>query len=180
MKTIHQIIARHVVRNSFYGFTLMEILIVIALLGIIASLSLGSYTTAQRKGWDVQRKQNLEGLRQALELYYNDHGKYPPADFSNGQIRSCDGVSCSWGGGPMNDVSDTLYMRQLPKDPRDKNWYYYRTDLGQSTFQVYTCLENTQDPKRTENGFSGTNCGTCIETDPSLCNYGISSPNTTP
>ncbi len=161
------------------GFTLIELIIVMAIFAIIAGIGAGTYMTSQRKGWDAQRVQNLAGIRQALEMYYNDYGKYPAA--SGGKIASCAGSACSWGAGPMNDVNGTVYMRIVPKDPRDPiRTYYYAAADDQSWFKLYGCIENDQDPRRVIGGVAGTNCTSCIESSGSLCNYGISSTNTTP
>ncbi len=166
-------------RSSDEGFTLIELIIVMAIIAIMASVGIGTYTSTQRKGWDAQRVENLSGIRQALEMYYNDYGKYPQA--SGGKILSCAGAACNWGGGPMNDPNGTIYMRVVPKDPRDPlRTYYYTAAADQSWFKIYGCIENNQDPRRTVGGVAGTNCGSCIETTATLCNYGISSPNTTP
>lgn len=161
------------------GFTLIELIIVMAIFAIIAAIGIGTYTTSQIKGWDTQRVENLAGMRQSLEMYYNDYGKFPQA--SNGLILSCGGSTCSWGGGPMDDVNGTVYMRTVPKDPRDPlRKYYYSVAGDQSWFKIYACIENTQDSRRVVGGYAGTNCGLCIEASSSLCNYGISSTNTTP
>lgn len=165
--------------QKFSGFTLIELIIVMAIFAIIAAIGIGTYTTSQQKGWDAQRVQNLAGIRQALEMYYNDYGKYSPA--SGGKILSCGGGACAWGGGPMDDPNGTVYMRVVPKDPRDPlRTYYYTVADDQSWFKLYGCIENKQDPRRITGGYAGTNCSTCIETNATLCNYGISSSNTTP
>ncbi len=66
------------VRNQ-RGFTLAEVLIVIALLGILASIVVlnfgGSETTAKEK----TLRANLSSLRSAIQLYKADHGRYPCA-----------------------------------------------------------------------------------------------------
>ncbi len=161
------------------GFTLIELIIVMAIFAIIAGIGASTYTSSQRKGWDAQRVQNLAGIRQALEMYYNDYGKYPPS--SGSQILSCGGAPCAWGGGPMNDVNGSVYMRVVPKDPRDPfRTYYYAVAADQSWFKLYACIENDQDPRRVVGGYLSTNCGNCIESSTTLCNYGISSPNINP
>ncbi len=161
------------------GFTLIELIIVMAIFAIIAAIGIGAYMTSQQKGWDTQRVENLAGMRQALEMYYNDYGKFPQS--SSGLINSCGGTTCAWGGGPMNDANGTVYMRVVPKDPRNPiRTYYYTAASDQSWFKLYTCIENAQDSRRVVGGYAGTNCTACIETNATLCNYGISSTNTSP
>lgn len=145
------------------GFTLMELLIAIAILGILATVGMGSYFSSFKKGRDARRKADLEQVQRALEMYYNDHGRYPD--------------SLPWG--EQFTVGTTIYMQKLPEDPKSDYDYQYATDTSVETpgsyFKLYACLENTNDlqigtPNET------VNCGGCEDS----CNYGISSPNTIP
>lgn len=161
------------------GFTLIELLVVVSILGVLSVLGLNSFSASQKKGWDAKRTGDLVSLQQALEMYYNDYGKYPAA--SSGNMVACGGSQCTWGGGPMSDASGTVYMRVVPKDPRSPLRTYYYTAAGdRSWYKVYSCIEYDQDVRRKIGGYAGTNCGNCIETTTTVCNYGISSPNTTP
>ncbi len=60
------------------GFTLMELLIVIALIGILVSIAVASYSTIQRKSRDSRRITDMKDLQTAWEQYYSDHeATYP-------------------------------------------------------------------------------------------------------
>jgi len=59
------------------GFTLVEILVVIAIIGILASIVLASLSTARAKGRDAKRVSDLKEVQLALELYYDSNGSYP-------------------------------------------------------------------------------------------------------
>lgn len=59
------------------GFTLIEILIVIVLIGVLSTIGLETFQSAQKKGRDAQRKSDLSQVQKALELYYNDKNQYP-------------------------------------------------------------------------------------------------------
>ena len=160
-------------RLDNHGFTLMEILIAIAILGILAVVGMGNFYTSLKKGRDARRKSDLEQVQKALEMYYNDHGQYP--------IDSEFDVNSPWG----EEFTDgaTIYMTKLPVDPKTRSDYQYdyETDDEGTFFQLYTCLENTQDqgPGVNQDGYAGTDCGCPTVSDP-ICNYGISSPNTEP
>ena len=52
------------------GFTLLEVLIVIAIIGILVSIGLASYSTAQSKSRDARRRGDLKAMQNAWEQYY--------------------------------------------------------------------------------------------------------------
>lgn len=165
--------------NKKSGFTLVELLIVIVIIGILASIGLGSFNTAQMKSRDSKRKTNLQQIANALEIYYNDKGKYPASNVA-GSIMGCGAgaiLECSWGVDPFsNTTTNTIYMTKLPSDPSEDQYYYYRTAASNSKYQLYTHLENTQDKDIITITLPSLNCGTATD----VCNYGISSGNTTP
>lgn len=59
------------------GFTIIELLIVIAIIGILATLVLTNFQGAQAKGRDTVRKNDINSLYQKLEEFYNENGTYP-------------------------------------------------------------------------------------------------------
>jgi prepilin-type N-terminal cleavage/methylation domain-containing protein len=60
------------------GFTLMELLIVIAIIAILVSISVVSYSSAQKKARDARRHSDMKALQNAWEQYYADNnGNYP-------------------------------------------------------------------------------------------------------
>ncbi len=61
------------------GFTLIEMLIVIAIIGILASIVLIGLGPVQRKGRDSRRISDLKSVQTGLELYYNQKSVYPAA-----------------------------------------------------------------------------------------------------
>ena len=66
--------------NLYGGFTLMELLIVIAIIGILISLGTVSYSSAQKKSRDSRRMQDLKAVQNGFEQYYADNnGTYPAA-----------------------------------------------------------------------------------------------------
>lgn len=101
------------------GFTLLEILVAIAIIGILASVMLASFNTAQEKTQDTRRITELDQLKKALELYHIDHGHYPrESEGANGRIGEGAGV----------DEMLAPYMTKIPADPAGPghaNYYYY-------------------------------------------------------
>lgn len=160
------------------GFTLIELVVSMAIIAILAAAGLSSFTTSQIKGRDGRRKSDLNQLSRALELYYNDYGQYPAG--TNGLIMSCGGLcitECNWGAGPFcsSRNTETIYMQQLPKDPSSTSRQYYYYSSG-TTYALYSWLENNNDaaiitPAVAADCDAGAGTG---------CSYGISSSNTKP
>ena len=96
-------------RDSTKGLTLMEILIVVAIIALILVFLLINFKTQIDKGYDAQRKNDLTGIRKAFEEYYNDHDCYPPADILN----TCGGTQLQ------------PYLTKIPCDPSSKQPYLY-------------------------------------------------------
>ncbi len=60
------------------GFTLLELLIVIAIIGILVSIGVVSYSAAQKKSRDSRRMGDVKAIQNAWEQYYSDNdGAYP-------------------------------------------------------------------------------------------------------
>jgi prepilin-type N-terminal cleavage/methylation domain-containing protein len=59
------------------GFTIVELLIVIAVIGILAALVLNTFVGVQARARDTDRQNDINTIATQLEVYYNDEGKYP-------------------------------------------------------------------------------------------------------
>lgn len=106
-----------------YGFTIVELLIVIVVIGILAAISIVAYNNVQQKARDSQRAQDIRTIAKALEMYYTDYGEFP---------NSACGASCPPGkkggttvattaDGSWSVLEDALvpdYISALPKDPQ--------------------------------------------------------------
>jgi prepilin-type N-terminal cleavage/methylation domain-containing protein len=59
------------------GFTLFELLVTIAIIGILSAVVAGSFADAQKKGRDARRIGDMDGLQKAAEMYFALEGSYP-------------------------------------------------------------------------------------------------------
>lgn len=164
-------------KSQILGFTLVELLVVMAILSVLVAVTLTAFRSSQAKGRDAQRKSDLKQMASSLELFYSDYGKYPSD--AGGVIDGCpyspsggSGTACGWGSGQFTD-GKTVYFKVVPKDPASGANYFYRVvDSGTSQkFQLFAYLENTQDPSLITTSYL---CGA------KNCNFAITSPNTTP
>lgn len=60
------------------GFTFIELLVVISIISLLASIILASLNAVRIKARDSKRIQEIIQLRTAMELYYDTNGTYPP------------------------------------------------------------------------------------------------------
>ena len=78
------------------GFTLMELMIVVSIVGILATLAMPSYHVSVVKAKEAALQQDLSTLRDVLDQHRADQGKYPPS---------------------LQVLVSAGYMRVIPKDP---------------------------------------------------------------
>ena len=64
-------------RNRSAGFTIIDLLIVIVVIGILAGLVLNAFGNIQERARDTERQNDINSMHTALELFYTDEGGYP-------------------------------------------------------------------------------------------------------
>jgi prepilin-type N-terminal cleavage/methylation domain-containing protein len=140
-------------KNKNCGFTLVELLIVISIISLLASIVLASLNNARVNARDTQRISDIRQMRIALELYRNVNGGYPAL---GGWKQSNDS---NW-----SELQTELapYMPKLPIDPVNNDWggpgpwinlkynysYFYNTTF--KSYELVAQLENPQNPLRCE------------------------------
>ncbi|MCX6569766.1 MAG: prepilin-type N-terminal cleavage/methylation domain-containing protein [Candidatus Aminicenantes bacterium] len=67
----------HVTRTGERGFTLIELIIVLSIIGLLVGLGLPQYKSATIKAREAVLKENLFILRKLIDQYAQDKGKYP-------------------------------------------------------------------------------------------------------
>jgi prepilin-type N-terminal cleavage/methylation domain-containing protein len=59
------------------GFTLVELLVVVAIIGLFSAVALSNFNAARIKARNVKRASDLKQIQLALEIYYDQYGSYP-------------------------------------------------------------------------------------------------------
>lgn len=59
------------------GFTIVELLIVIVVIGILAALVITTFTGIQQKARNTERETDIKAMQGQIEAYYAQNGKYP-------------------------------------------------------------------------------------------------------
>lgn len=94
------------------GVTLVELMVVVAIIAILGSIGVYSFRSQIFKGNDAKRKSDIRRIAVAIEEYEKDNNCYPTADT----------VSCSPGTGLRP------YLDKIPCDPETNSTYAYETD----------------------------------------------------
>jgi prepilin-type N-terminal cleavage/methylation domain-containing protein len=128
------------------GFTLLEILISIAIIGVLTAIGTVSYTSINRNARDAKRRADVEQIRSALELYRADNGTYPAINTSG-----------------FDDTANlssalTSYIASIPVGPKHDVYEY----------EASSCVDTTTGPcygyylaSTTENAMTG-NCDSSV------------------
>jgi prepilin-type N-terminal cleavage/methylation domain-containing protein len=139
-------------KNLKLGFTLIELLVVISIIGILAALSLASFSTAQKEAKDTERKSDLSQYQNSLEMFANKNGGlyYSLTASSRASATLCTG----------------LLITGCPEDPKyssDNTVYYkYESDgingtTSATKYVLWAKLENSSNYWIVcSNGKSGT------------------------
>lgn len=93
------------------GFTIVELLIVIVVIGILAALVITTYNGIQQKARDTERKTDINAVHGQVEAYNAQNGKYPTlANVNDPTFRSTNlkGLDAAALADPKNAASQTL------------------------------------------------------------------------
>ena len=78
------------------GFTLIEVMVVVTILGILATIAVPRIKNATVQARETVLRQDLFTLRDRIDQYYSDHGAYPPK---------------------LDVLPEKGYLRAIPVDP---------------------------------------------------------------
>lgn len=82
------------------GYTLVELMIVVAIVGILVTLAIPTFQQSGMKAREAALKQNLFTMRAVIDQYYADLGHYPPS---------------------LDALVESKYIREIPVDPFTKS-----------------------------------------------------------
>ncbi|MDG1463319.1 MAG: type II secretion system major pseudopilin GspG [Gammaproteobacteria bacterium] len=112
------------------GFTLIEIMVVVVILGILAALIAPSVINRIDDAQLVAAKQDIRAVESALKLYKLDNFRYPSTDDGlDALVTRPNDPSAKWPEGG--------YLSRLPKDPWNKP-YLYLYPGNQGVFDIYS------------------------------------------
>jgi general secretion pathway protein G len=120
------------IRLMFFGnsgFTLVELLVVISIIAILATVIGVNYSGARKSARDSKRKADMENVAAAFEMYYSEFKRYP---------------NCGWDIA-MSNLNEAGYLNSIPQNTSDENEYQYQCNSDDNWFGVYAKLENKNE-----------------------------------
>ena len=102
------------------GFTLIELMIVVSIVGILATIAVPSYQSSLIRAKETVLRQDLFTLRELLDHHRADQGKYPPS---------------------LDGLVSAGYLRAIPKDPftnSSSSWQEINEPTEGGIFDVYS------------------------------------------
>ncbi len=135
-------------KNIQTGFTLIEIIVVIAIIAILSAVGYASFGDARAQARDKTRLASLQELQLALELYKNNdsQGRYPEAGCSQGANVWVGPGTHTWADGNDTDCPEYMvglvptFLPELPKDPKDDSvsnkGFVYKVSTDRKAYKV--------------------------------------------
>lgn len=128
------------------GFTLIELMVVVAIIGILMAAGILAFSNAQRNARDSRRRADIDAIGKALEQYYGNNSSAYPATASA--------------------INTYFPAGAAPLDPQGGS---YNLNLNTARFCVCATLERTGSGNVTALGTAGT--GTCTFGTGASANY---------
>ena len=134
------------------GFTLIEILVVVAIVAILSAVIVVGLGPARRQGRDARRITDIKQIQTALELYYNKNGQYPTGTNSKMAPSDPSSATAGWGLVQSQLIGAGVGVSVLPDDPTPSQHYIYDTSSTLSRYVIGAKLEDASNPALTGSG----------------------------
>ncbi len=114
-------------RTTRPGFSLLEGLIVLAMIGLLAAFAAVSLNSARARTRDAQRLASMSTFRSALQLYWLEKATYPASEgVSLGQAATKSEVLTNTGFASRADAKGNVFLPQVPTGPKVGEFYVYK------------------------------------------------------
>ena len=111
------------------GFTIVELVIVISVMAVLATISIMAYTGIQERARDGKRVSDMGALQKALEVYKSQNGdQFPAIQYGGWNESSIAPINAF-----LKPLRDTGVLAEIPLDPINDATYrykYYRYGAG--------------------------------------------------
>ena len=110
------------------GFTILELLLVVAFIALLSSIVLSSLSGARASARDTQRKEDMRQIERALQAYFNDHNEFPCEAPIRCDNNSSDAKGRIGEGATIDSLLEPYMNGNVPHDPQgpgDSTYYYY-------------------------------------------------------
>jgi len=125
------------------GFTLIELMVVVAIMGLLAALAVISLNNARARARDARRISDIKQVQTALELYYLDNQEYPDTPTDGDFDGDLEGLCISDNGtkGIDTSCSGDVYMRVTPSNPQPRG----DGDCGNTPYKYTAVTEDNSN-----------------------------------
>lgn len=128
------------------GFTILELLIAIAIIGLLTAFAMAGFSRAKLKAQDTRRIEDVKEIQKALALYAAGNQTYPIAA-ARTNLTGSDSVSTA--------LITFGTMPSMPRDPAPGRAYTYQSNAAGTTYTITFCLDTNTIPSYTQ-GCSNT------------------------
>ncbi|MEK7505559.1 MAG: prepilin-type N-terminal cleavage/methylation domain-containing protein [Patescibacteria group bacterium] len=123
------------------GFTLIEILVVLAIVGLILASTMVVYSGVLTKNRDVRRLSDVREIQKSLALYFIDTRIYP-ISATPVALTGSDPVSVA--------IQNSGAISRIPSDPSPSYAYTYQSSTNGGNYTITFCLEGSSIPNFSE------------------------------